>query len=429
MEIWVSSRTKTEDYTWRTSAGHGPTVPPPSVADAYDKWKFEDGIPWFGLVFRQDSATLSFGNLEANREDSRGRPIVVHAVLQAGNETEVRDLLDIVSALLVRERELLPQWAAYLLGIFDDGEDRPFPAHSRFLGTTPTREPIGRFVYPREDALARESIAGRLGSGVDATTPLAVGTTGRSGKGIFERVCNSGGKWQAAFFSSTCEAKSELPVAVETRPEGAGKNSFSFDRKGGPKKFPFGRGAGTVACLVLLALVFVYAGVVSPGRGKGQGGPGIATGQAGGCSGDGTSQEADNPGGGAGGGMAEGPEPQEVLGKSIAPPVTDESDAMNPEIRDMPPVPECAPPAKDAGAPDSAPPPPLPAEKGDTSVSPRKGVKRLRVRSPALAEMRGDATYKETFSSKDVQPPTDESEDSSRKNPGRGRADHPANLP
>lgn len=46
--------------------------------------------------------------------------------------------------------------------------------------------------------------------------------------------------------------------------------------------------------------------------------------------------------------------------------------------------------------------------------------------SPAVADVRGEATYKATFSSTDIQPPPDESEDPAGENPGRGRFDHPA---
>ena len=73
MKTWVNSRTKTEDYTWRTDAKCGLTAPPTSIDDGYEKWKFEDCVPWFGLVAFQNDATLYFGNLITNKEDSRGR--------------------------------------------------------------------------------------------------------------------------------------------------------------------------------------------------------------------------------------------------------------------------------------------------------------------------------------------------------------------
>ena len=215
MIVWVNSRTKTEDYSWRTCAKSSLAFPPSSIDDGHEKWKFEDCIPWFGLVAFQSDATLYFGNLITNREDSRGRPIFVHAALQAENSKDVLELVGFVSSLLVREGELLPKWTAFFSEVFDNGVVGAFPDTSHSIPTESSQGSIGRFVYPRADALERDSIAKRLCSGVNLSVPLAVGTTGRSGKGIFERVCRSGNMWQTAFFSSSCSMKTELQVAVE----------------------------------------------------------------------------------------------------------------------------------------------------------------------------------------------------------------------
>lgn len=224
MKTWINSRTKTEDYTWRTDAKCGLTAPPSSIDDGYEKWKFEDCIPWYGLVAFQNDATLYFGNLITNREDSRGRPIFIHAALQAENSKDVLDLVGFVASLLVREKELLPKWTAFFSEVFEKGIVGAFPESSHSIHTASSQDPIGRFVYPREDVLSRDSIARRLESGVNLATPLAVGTTGRGGKGIFERVCRSEKTWQTAFFSSTCSAKAELQVAVEP-PSETGPNT------------------------------------------------------------------------------------------------------------------------------------------------------------------------------------------------------------
>lgn len=219
MKVWVNSRTKTEDYSWRTCAKSNLAISSSSVDDGYEQWKFEDCIPWYGLVAFQSGATLYFGNLITSREDSRGRPIFVHAALQAENSKDVLDLVGFVASLLVREGELLPKWTAFFSEVFDNGVVGTFPDTSHLIRTESSQESIGRFVYPREDALARDSIAKRLCAGVNLSVPLAVGTTGRSGKGIFERVCRSGNMWQTAFFSSSCSMKAELQVAVEPTQE------------------------------------------------------------------------------------------------------------------------------------------------------------------------------------------------------------------
>ena len=215
MIVWVNSRTKTEDYSWRTCAESGILSSMSSIDDGYEKWKFEDCVPWFGLVAFQDEATLFFGNLVTDREDSRGRPIFVHAALKAENSKDVFDLVSFVSSLLVREKELLPKWTAFFSEAFDKGVLGAYPDISRLSRKESSQETIGRFVYPREDPSARDSIAKRLCSGVNLSVPLAVGTTGRSGKGIFERVCRSRAAWQTAFFSSACSMKTMLQVAAE----------------------------------------------------------------------------------------------------------------------------------------------------------------------------------------------------------------------
>ena len=220
MEIWVQSRTKAEDYTWRTCAKCSQFTPPSSITEGYDQWKFEDGVPWFGLVSSQGVATLFFGNLMANREDSRNRPIFVHAALQAKSDDDVRELHGIVASLLIGEKKLLPKWTAYFLAVFDGGDAGPFPFTTQCSGTSYNQESIGRFVCPREDFAERERISRILCSSEKLNDSLVVGTTGRSGKGIFERVCNSQSKWQVAFFSSSCSSKTELSVIEEPLPGG-----------------------------------------------------------------------------------------------------------------------------------------------------------------------------------------------------------------
>lgn len=217
MDIWVNSRTRTEDYTWRTCAGCGAAVPPAYISDGYDQWKFEDCVPWFGLVSRDGTSTLFFGNLPTEREDSRSRPIFVHAALHATDDADRCELLAIVSSLLVQEKDLLSRWTEYLLSVFDGGEALPRPACPEFPAEASPAESIGRFVFPREDLAARKSVSEGLRN-VGLECPLAVGVTGRSGKGIFERVCNSDAKWQAAFFSGMSTVQSELePKKVEPR--------------------------------------------------------------------------------------------------------------------------------------------------------------------------------------------------------------------
>ncbi len=221
METWVNSRSKTEDYIWRTCAKCSLQFPPTFITNGYDQWKFEDCVPWFGLVAEHDSAVLFFGNLMANKEDSRGRPIFVHAALQASSSQELRELYGITASLLVNEKELLPKWTAYFLKVFSEGIAEVFPSASQSFQISTTQESLGHFVYPREDLVSRERIARILVSSVDVKTPLAVGTTGRSGKGIFERVCNSQAKWQVAIFSSTCAKQTELTVVEAPLPGGA----------------------------------------------------------------------------------------------------------------------------------------------------------------------------------------------------------------
>ena len=214
MEIWVNTRSKTEDYTWRTCAGCSQQFPPAFITNGYDQWKFEDCVPWFGLESNNDSAVLFFGNLMTNMQDSRGRPIFVHAALRAADDQDVRELYGITAALLAHEKELLPKWSEYFLKVFADGTMETFPLSSQNAVISIPYESFGHFVYPRDDIASRERIAGML-SVADVNVPLAVGTTGRSGKGIFERVCNSQTKWQTAFFSSTCSDKTELPAKEE----------------------------------------------------------------------------------------------------------------------------------------------------------------------------------------------------------------------
>ena len=255
MKVWVNSRTKTEDYTWRTDGKCSLSTPLSSVDDGYEKWKFEDCVPWFGLVAFQNDATLYFGNLITNREDSRGRPIFIHAALQAENSKDVLDLVGFVASLLVREEELLPKWTAFFSEVFDKGIVGAFPESSHSSPTASLQDSIGRFVYPREDALSRDSIARRLESSVNLATPLAVGTTGRGGKGIFERVCRSEKTWQTAFFSSTCSAKAELQVAVEP-PSETGPNTRAV--------------AAAIGGTVLLALLVAAIGPCSRKSGSGE---------------------------------------------------------------------------------------------------------------------------------------------------------------
>ena len=269
MKTWVNSRTKTEDYTWRTGAKCGLKDPPASIDDGYEKWKFEDCIPWFGLVVSQNEATLYFGNLTTSREDSLGRPIFVHAALQAENPKDVLDLVGFASSLLVREGQLLPKWTAFFSEVFDKGVVGTYPDTSRLIRTESSQESIGHFVYPREDALARDSIAKRLCSGVNLSVPLAVGTTGRSGKGIFERVCCTENTWQTAFFSSSCTMKAELQVAVETPRE----------IKSNTRVIAAAIGAAVIFALLVEAIANLPRGcrkqVTTDDRGSGTNGPKI----------------------------------------------------------------------------------------------------------------------------------------------------------
>lgn len=211
MEIWVNSATKTEEYTWRTIAGCSPSQPPVHVTSGFDQWKFEDGVPWYGLVFQDGMATLYLGNLETGREeDPRGRPIFVHAVIQTTSSTECRELRESMASLLAREKELLPRWADYLLKVFDGGDGSCRPVAVIPSGPMEfTLAPIGRFAYPCEDAIERKSIANVILSD-KFDQPFVVGVTGRSGAGIFDRVCNSDPKWHVAFFSRMCTVKTQL---------------------------------------------------------------------------------------------------------------------------------------------------------------------------------------------------------------------------
>lgn len=247
MDIWVKSRTKMEDYTWRSLADCAISIPPPSIEFGYEQWKFEDCVPWFGVVFTKGKATLFFGNLTTQRNDSRGRPIFVHAALQSENDTEIRDIRGIVSSLLVQEKDLIPEWTAFFLNIFDGKPSGAFPVFPHATVACPVMSSIGHFEYPREDFASRQYIAEWLCSDRDSQSFLAVGTTGRSGKGIFERVCKSQGKWQAAFFSSTCSSKSEL-VAVPDPLE-----------KEGPKKNFFDGRIGGLLLAAIMAVVCIWA--------------------------------------------------------------------------------------------------------------------------------------------------------------------------
>ena len=268
MNIWVNSRTKTEDYTWRTRTGVGISIPPPSIASGYDQWKFEDCVPWFGLVSSQSKATLFFGNLTTNRNDSRGRPIFVHAALQAELDTERQTLHEIVAALFVQEKQLLPKWTSFFLDFFDGKTDEMWPLPQQSVVESVADSPLGRYVYPSEDFLSRQHIAKWLCSNGNTVSPLAVGTTGRSGKGLFERVCQSKANWQVAFFSSMCSEKSELAIVPEQQ------------ETGGPKKNLLGKWAGAVAALCILAGIFIYAGTrVRCSHPRGKAGPDVVSGK------------------------------------------------------------------------------------------------------------------------------------------------------
>ena len=215
MEILVCSRTKMEDYVWRAPAGRSFCSPPVSIETGFNQWKFEDGIPWYGLVSSPaiGETTLYLGNLVTNREDSRGRPIFVHAALWSENGEDVRTLRRIVSSLLVQEKDLISKWTTYLLGIFDGETEGTFPSPLFASDRCVAKKDIGQFEYPREDLQSRQSVAEWLCSEIKSDCQFAVGTTGRSGKGIFERVCRSHGDWQVAFFSSLCSIKSKLVSA------------------------------------------------------------------------------------------------------------------------------------------------------------------------------------------------------------------------
>lgn len=258
MDIWVCSRTKAKDYTWRTCAGCGSSEPPSLISDGYDQWKFEDCKPWYGLVSNNAGTVLYFGNLMTDREDSRGRPIFVHAALQANGEQERKELMGVIASLLLQEKELLPKWSDYLLGIFDgsDVSPRPVPSQPVAGASASAPESIGRYVYPQEDANARELIAKKL-SMANLERPFVVGTTGRSGKGIFDRVCHSEGKWQVAFFSGMCNAKSELAV-VKNIPKPGNTSPF-------PRSRPKPRKA---ALIVAGAILLCLLGVMRSCRNK-----------------------------------------------------------------------------------------------------------------------------------------------------------------
>ena len=252
MEIWVNSATKTEDYAWRTIAGCSPTNSSVSTTKGFDQWKFEDGVPWYGLVFQEGIATLYFGNLETGREDTRGRPIFVHAVMQATEDNECRKLRESLASLLVREKELLPRWAEYLQGVFDDDEVEAFPVAELPEPADMTIDSVGRFAYPREDVVGRKSVA-RVILFDGCTQPFAVGVTGRSGAGIFERVCRSDPKWQVAFFSGMCTSKMQL------QPKKAAGSDFP------QSPFPFNRTGAKIAAVAAVAMI---AWAILPGGSK-----------------------------------------------------------------------------------------------------------------------------------------------------------------
>ena len=230
MEVWVNSATKAEDYTWRTVAGSGPSLPPVQVTSGFEQWKFEDGVPWYGLVFQDETAALYFGNLKTDREDTRGRPIFVHAVIRTASNTECLELRESMASLLVREKESLAQWLDYLLRVFDGNEALSLPGSDASASVAEATEPIGRFAYPREDVCGRESVARAILS-VGCDQSFVVGVTGRSGTGIFERVCNSDPKWQVAFFSGMCTVKTQLqPKRVAS--SDFHQSPFQFNRTG-----------------------------------------------------------------------------------------------------------------------------------------------------------------------------------------------------
>ena len=240
MEVWVNSATRDKDYYWCSLADVGPVDPPLEISAGYDLWKFEDCIPWFGLVSRDGVSTLYFGNLLTDREDMRTRPIFVHAVIRATRDDECRELFSAAAELLKNEKEHLPKWTAYFLGIFDGNATMSRP-------TVPVQKQsslplsIGRFAYAREDSVARVRIAQALRESC-IESPIVVGTTGRSGKGIFERVCDSGKEWQVAFFSGMCMDKAELVPKV-----------VCSDFPQSP--FPFNRTGAKIAAVAAVAMI------------------------------------------------------------------------------------------------------------------------------------------------------------------------------
>ena len=240
MEVWVNSATRDKDYYWCSLADVGPVDPPLEISAGYDLWKFEDCIPWFGLVSRDGVSTLYFGNLLTDREDMRTRPIFVHAVIRATRDDECRELFSAAAELLKNEKEHLPKWTAYFLGIFDGNATMSRP-------TVPVQKQsslpvsIGRLAYAREDSGARVRIAQALRESC-IESPIVVGTTGRSGKGIFERVCDSGKEWQVAFFSGMCMDKAELVPKV-----------VCPDFPQSP--FPFNRTGAKIAAVAAVAMI------------------------------------------------------------------------------------------------------------------------------------------------------------------------------
>lgn len=246
MEVWVNSATRGKDYYWCSLADVGPADPLLEIFAGYDLWKFEDCIPWFGLVSRDGVSTLYFGNLMTDREDMRTRPIFVHAVIRATCDDERRELFSAAAELLENEKEYLPRWTAYFLGIFDGNATASRPAVPvRKQSSLPLS--IGRFAYAREDSVDRARIAQALRES-SIESPIVVGTTGRSGKGIFERVCDSGEEWQVAFFSGMCTDKAELVPKI-VRPDFPKASTKVASRK----KLIVGAG------LIVMAIVMVFA--------------------------------------------------------------------------------------------------------------------------------------------------------------------------
>ena len=253
MKAWICSRTKNEDYIWRSDDGYDSSALPTALQDGFDKWNFEDNVPWYGFVSKDHSTTLYFGNLPTNRLDSRGRRIFIHAVLRGDGHDDARMLCDWMSELLVDESAAISRWAGAFLETFDGKQMQGFSLAEAVPVSGVSDPDIGRYVYPKSDAASRAKIADQVRSTMEIGNAVAVGVTGRSGKGIFERVCCSNKEWQVAFFSSGCTMKTEL-ATVRHLPAGGGGGDPFANRRHPPLKAAIIIG-GVILIIILTCLM------------------------------------------------------------------------------------------------------------------------------------------------------------------------------